>query len=158
MKLTTLLFVLLALSVAAFGQNVQNLYAGGLSYGVGSSPALAGTGLYARLVADGSGTYAFGVIDALPATVHPFTVNTNVGTGIAQKIFSSGKVSFYVPTGAGISWNGSNTGWQWSTGGAAAIPLKGSWMVLPTVRVVKSSVSGGSGYQPIVGILVGWGK
>jgi hypothetical protein len=134
----------------------QNFYALGVSYNNGASPAVAGTGLYARLVTPT--TYAFGVYDALPATVKPFTVTSNFGGGIAQKIFSVGTVDFYIPTSAGISFSGSNTGWQWTTGVLAPIKVKGNFRICPTVRIIKSSVSGGTGYQPIGTILVGWGK
>ena len=154
------LSLLLACAVA-FGQTASlptNVYAGGISFNSAASPRIAGTGLYARLVNDGSGTYAFTVFDALPATVHPFTVTSNVGAGVAQKLFSIGKVPIFVPLAAGISWNGSNTGWQWNGGAMASIRIKNSWHIYPNVRVLKSSVSGGSGYQPIVGLLIGFQK
>jgi hypothetical protein len=137
--------------------DVTNLYGAGLSYNVGGSPALAGTGLYARKLTD-SNLYAFTAIDALPNTLKPFTVTTNIGAGVAQKVVTIGKVPVYIPTAAGISFNGTNTGWQWNTGALAAIKLKGNYFLLPTVRLVKSSVSNGSGYQPIVGVLFGWGQ
>lgn len=136
---------------------IQNFYAAGASYSVNATPAVAGTALYAHLVAD-TGTYAFTAIDALPNTLQPFTVSTNVGVGIAQKVFTLGKVPIYVPTAAGISFNGSNTGWQWSGGAAATIRLKGQYFLMPTVRFLKSSVSNGTGYQPIIGLLFGWGQ
>jgi hypothetical protein len=142
---------------AADPNNLQNLYAGGLSYSVNASPGIAGTGLYAHLVA-GSGTYAFTAVDALPNTLKPFTVTTNIGAGIAQKVTSFGGIGVYVPTALGVSWSGTNTGWQWNGGAAAVIPLKNSYYLMPTVRFLKSSVSGGTGYQPILGVLFGWGK
>lgn len=149
--------VLLCLSSVPSLAQETNIYAAGVSFNSGASPAVAGTALYARQVSS-SGTYVFTVVDALPATVNPFTVTTNVSGGIAQKLFSIGSIPIYVPTSAGVSWNGTNTGWAWSTGGLASIKIKGNWRAFPNVRVVKSSVSGGSGYQPIVGILFGWGK
>ena len=36
-------------------------------------PAIAGTGLYARLLSADTGTYAFTVVDAVPASVFPET-------------------------------------------------------------------------------------
>ena len=114
--------------------------------------------MYARLISDGSGTYAFTVVDALPASLKPFTVTTNIGAGIAQKVVTLGSVPIFIPTSAGISYNGTNTGWAWSTGAIASIKIKGNWRVFPNVRIVKSSVSAGSGYQPIVGVLFGWGN
>jgi len=157
-----LLFVLV-LCVAVFAQQtqpLQNLYAAGVSWNQAGSPAVAGTALFAHLVNDGSGTYAFGVYDALPQNVHPFTVTSNVGMGVAQQLFKIGNTPVFVPTSAGISFTGSNTGWAWSTGVGVPIKLKAgsSWYAMPTVRVIKSSVAGGTGYQPVVSVLFGWGK
>jgi hypothetical protein len=160
MKKLVLFAVFVCLFVSlSFGQDAlpANVYAGGISYNVGASPAIAGTGLYAHLIAD-SGTYAFTVVDALPISVKPFTVSTNFGVGIAQKLFTIAKVPVFVPTSAGISYTGNNTGWQWSTGALASIKVKGNWRVMPNVRIVKSSVSNGAGYTPIAGILFGWGQ
>lgn len=152
------LFSLFSLFSGAQASPVKNLYAAGVSFNNSGSPAIAGSALYARSLSDTSGTYAFTIVDALPASVHPFTVTSSFGGGIAQRVFSIGKVPVFVPTSAGISYNGSNTGWAWSTGALASIRVKNNWRILPTVRIVKSSVSGGSGYQPIVGLFFGWGQ
>lgn len=135
---------------------ITNLYAAGASYSVNASPSVAGTALYAHQLADN--TYAFTAVDALPETVKPFTVTTNVGVGIAQKITTFHGVDVFVPTAAGVEWTGTNTGWQWNGGVLAAIKLKGSYYLMPSVRFLKGSVSGGTGYQPIVGVLFGWGS
>jgi hypothetical protein len=140
--------------------NVQNLYAAGVSYNTGASPAIAGTGLYAHnlgLTDSDPGLYAFTAIDALPNTLKPFTVSTNIGVGIAQQVAKLGSIPIYMPTAAGISFNGTNTGWQWNGGVLASITIKDGFYLMPSVRFLKSSV-GGSGYQPIVGVLIGWGK
>lgn len=166
MKRVILAIALVCLAAVSFAQTTtppdnplpQNVYAGGVSYNSGASPAIAGTALYARLVNDGSGTYAFTVVDALPVSVKPFTVNTNIGLGIAQKIVTIGKVAVFVPTSAGISWSGGNTGWNWSGGALASVPVKGNWYAMPNVRFVKSSVSSGAGYQLIGGAMISWGK
>jgi hypothetical protein len=160
MKILALLAVFLALPLFAQTTPPANIYAAGASYNNSGTPAVDGTALYAHLVNDGSGTYVFTIVDALPQSVKPLTVTTNVGAGIAQKIFSAGPISVYVPTSAGISWTGSNTGWAWTTGGMATIPIKSGsgWFVGPNVRVLKSSVAGGTGYQLIGGVMVGWGK
>lgn len=136
---------------------IQQFYAAGVSYSVNAQPAVAGTALYAHVLND-SGTYAFTAIDAMPATLKPFTVTSNVGIGVAQKVVTVGKVPIYMPTSAGVSWTGVNTGWQWNGGAVAVIPLKNGYFVMPTVRFLKSSVSSGSGYQPVVGMLFGWGR
>lgn len=135
---------------------VANIYAAGASYNVGATPAIAGTGLYAHALIPSTGTYAFTVVDVLPTTVKPLTVNTDFSAGIAQKLFSINNVPFYVPTAAGISFNGKDTGWDWNTGILASVHLKGNFYLLPNVRVVKSSVTNGTGYQPIVGVLFSW--
>ena len=135
-----------------------NVYGFGVSFNQSGTPRVAGTGLYARLISSSSGTYAFTVLDALPTSTKPFSVTTNVGAGIAQKLFSIGKVPIFAPTSAGISFTGSNTGWNWSTGALADIKVKGNWRVMPNVRLLKSSVNNGTGYQPIVGVLFGWGQ
>lgn len=160
-SIVCLLLVVCALGVSAIAQTPSlptNIYAGGISFNSSASPRIAGTGLYARLISDGSGTYAFTVVDALPASIKPFTVTSNFGVGIAQKIVTIGKVPIFVPTTAGVSFTGSNTGWAWSTGGMASIRIKNNWRIFPNVRILKSSVSGGSGYQPVVGVLFGWGQ
>ena len=166
MKTLALTLCLFALAGIALAQDptptpvpatgFSNIYAGGVSYNPGASPAIAGTGLYARQLI--GGTYAFTVVDALPITIQPFTVNTNVGIGLAQRVATIGGIPIYVPTSAGISFNGANTGWSWSTGGLAWIRVKGNWAVAPHVRLLKSSVSNNAGYGVIVGVLVGWGK
>jgi hypothetical protein len=140
--------------------NPANIYAAGMSYNNSGTPAIAGTGLYAHLIADGSGTYAFTVFDAIPTSLKPFTVTSNVGAGIAQKVFSIGSVPIFIPTSAGISWQGSNTGWQWSTGALASFSVNKSktFKIMPNIRIAKSSVSNGTGYQPVIGILFAYGK
>ena len=145
---------------SAAATDVQNLYAAGVSYNVGGTPAIAGTALYAHAIAD-TGTYAFTAVDALPNTVKPFTVSTNLGAGVAQKVATLAGIPIYVPTAVGISWSGQNTGWQWNAGALASIHLKGKCAqcyIMPSVRFLKSSVSGGTGYQPIIGVLFGWGQ
>jgi hypothetical protein len=137
--------------------SLQNIYAAGASYSIGGSPAVAGTVLYAHLVAN-TGTYAFTAIDAVPNTLKPFTVSSNFGVGIGQKVATLSGVGIYMPTAAGISFNGTNTGWQWNGGVLASIHVKGNYYVMPSARFLKSSVSNGSGYQPILGVLVAWGQ
>lgn len=153
-----LLSVFLALPMAAQTTQVQNIYAAGLSYNNVGTPSLAGTALYAHALTDGSGTYAFTVYDALPTSYKPFVVTSNVSVGIAQKVFSVGSVPVFIPTSAGVSFTGTNTGWAWSTGAMIPVKIKGNWSLMPNVRVVKSSVSNGTGYQAILGLMVAFGK
>lgn len=160
-----MLLVALLIGASAHAQAVSNLYMAGASYSAGAQTApVAGSALYAHAITTGTtGMYAFTAIDAVPNTLHPFTVTSNIGVGVAEKLFTVDGISIFVPTSAGISWSGTNTGWQWSAGAGAPIKLKttadgGAFYIMPTVRVLKSSVSNGTGYQPIIGILFGWGK
>lgn len=157
-RLAMAVIVLLSATLCLAQTAPTNVYAAGVSYNNAGSPSVAGTGLYARAISLDTGTYAFTVVDALPTNVHPFTVTTNFGGGIAQRVVTIGKVPIYIPSSAGVSYSGTNTGWAWSTGVLASIKIKNNWHIFPTVRVAKSSVSNGTGYQPIVGVLFGWGK
>jgi hypothetical protein len=159
--IAAIVFPVAALAQSATLPNAPlNFYAGGVSYSVNGSPAVAGTALYAHNLdpKQSLSTYAFTVIDALPASLKPFTVSTNTGVGVAQDLTKFGKATVWIPTAAGIAWSGTNTGWQWTGGVAVTIPVKTNWYVVPSVRFLKSSVSGGSGYQPIIGVMVGFGK
>jgi hypothetical protein len=152
MKNLLLLFVLV-FSLAAFGQSAQNIYAAGVSYNQGSSPQIAGTALWAHAVSD-SGTYAFTVVDILPLGYHPFVVTTNVGVGVAQKIVTIHGLDVFGSGSAGLSVNGINTGWAWTSGAIVSVPVKGGkYHLMPNVRVLKSSIGNGAGYQPILGVL-----
>ena len=155
-------------AVATPTPGFTNVYAGGVTYNPGVG--VAGTALYGRRLLDS--TFAFTVLDALhvqPTAPLPriagqpnpgFMIDTNVSIGVAQKVLTIGGVPIYVPTSAGISWSGNHTGWAWSTGGMAWIPVKkgSEWAIAPQVRLLKSSVSGGAGYGVMGGVLLGWGK
>jgi hypothetical protein len=142
----------LALPLAA--QQPANIYAAGISYSPAASPKIAGTALYARSISDSQ--YVFTIFDALPTTQPPYTVTTQVGGGIAQRVATIKGVPLYVPTSAGISWTGTNTGWAWTTGGMASIHIRDGWRIFPNVRVLKSSI--GTGYQWTAGVLFGRGQ
>lgn len=145
----------------------QNIYAAGVSANPGTKPTVAATVLYARQimatdeisgVVKPTGTFLFTVMDILPATKNPFTVTTNIGGGIAQKIVTLGKVPIYVPTAAGVSFNGSDVSWAWNTGAIASFRFKDKYFIMPTVRVSKSYINGDTQYHPIVGVLFGLGS
>jgi hypothetical protein len=154
-RISILLSLAAVLAVSAIAQDApSNIYAAGVSYNNAASPVVAGTALYAHKINE-ERTYAFTVIDALPSNARPFTVQTQLSGGIAQKVFSIGKIPIFAPTAAGVSFTGQNTGWAWSTGALASISYKGKYRIMPGVRVLKSSVGGG-GYQPIVSVLFGF--
>jgi hypothetical protein len=139
-----------------------NVYAAGVSYNNGNSTPVAGTALYARVASAENGTFAFTALDVLPTAYKPFTVSTNVSVGVAQKVWSLNGITFYMPTSAGVSITGSNTGWTWTGGILADYPIKRkgvatSYRVMPNVRFLKSSVSNGSDYQLIAGVMIGIG-
>lgn len=136
---------------------IDTLYAGGVTYNPGGSPQIAGNGLYAHSIT-GTSTYAFVDVDAMPVSVKPFRVTTNVGVGVAERIFTLGSVPVFAPTAAGVEWNGTNTGWQWNGGLMAAIRYKKTnYYFLPHVRFLKGSVTDGSGYQVMAGVDFGFG-
>ena len=161
LAIAAVLFAVLNIGAAVQAQDVANLYMAGASYSPQGQPSTAGTALYAHQV-NTSGTYAFTVIDAVPASVKPFTVSSNVGVGVAQRVATIAGADVFMPTAIGVSWTGTNVGWQWNTGIGVPFKFKSAkladWYVMPNVRMLKSSVSGGAGYQPIIGVLFGWGK
>jgi hypothetical protein len=140
-----------------------NLYSVGLAWNQSGTPEIAGSALYAKILSATSGTWAFTDVDFLPTSKKPFTVTTNINAGIAQKALSFYAVNFYVPTSAGVSFTGTNTGWAWTSGILADYTIKKdgkktSFHLQPNVRWLKSSVSGGSDYQFIFGTNFGWTK
>lgn len=170
MKKALALVLLLAGSMALAqdpAPPIQKIYAGGVSYSFNGSPHVGGTAIGAQLLTTtdattgkqtNTGTYAFMVTDALPTSIKPFNVVTNVGVGVAQKLLTIGKVNIFAPTNAGIAWKGSNTGWAYGYGVLASIHIKGHFYLFPTVRGVKSSISDGTGQQFIAGVHLGWGQ
>jgi hypothetical protein len=171
--LNVAILAILLVSLCAFGQATSsgdtalqgsaltsNFAAAGISYAPGATPAIAGTGLYARLVSSSSSTYSFTVMDAVPTSTRPFSVSTQTATGVAQKLLTATlfkkHIDVFATGAAGPSWTGSNTGWAWNAGGLASIPV-GKNYILPNVRVEKSSVNNHSDYQILGGLLYGWG-
>jgi hypothetical protein len=132
----------------------NNIYAVGMNYSVNSHPGLAGSLLYARLAVPSTDTWLFTNGDFVPNTLKPFTVTNNIGAGVAQKIFTLGNVPVFCVTGAGVSWTGTNTGFQFNGGCMATIKYKG-FLIMPSGRFLKSSVSNGTAYQPIIGGYIG---
>ncbi len=161
LRVPCLVFALLTLApVSVHAQQLKTLYAGGVSWSPGASPAFAGTVLAATQVSPDTapGTYGFTAIDILPSTMKPFTVSTNVALGMARKLFTVGNYTVYSPLAAGFSLTSTNAGWNWSTGGCADVPLKNGFGLMPCVRVLKSNVGNGSGYQLMPSVLLRWGK
>ncbi|MFC6645464.1 hypothetical protein ACFQBQ_07665 [Granulicella cerasi] len=143
-------------NVQPASQDVAKLYAVGGSYSPGASPAFAGTAMVAIKIPNTS-TYGVTIYDALPTSVKPFKITTNIGAGVAQKLTTIAGYDVFGTTSAGLTYTSTNTGWNATFGGAVMIPIKtlkdGSKLYLmPEGRGMKSSVSDGSGVQVIVGV------
>lgn len=159
------LVLALYLATVGWGQANTNILSLGVSYTPSSSPTTAVSGLYAHQVQGGqSDTWAFTLVDAIPTvnkTITPgLQFQTDTTVGVAQRVATVGRLGIYIPMAAGFSWTGSNMGWSWTSGGMAVIPVsynKVHGLVMPSVRYLKSSVSNGSGYQLIAGVMFGWG-
>ena len=161
-----LIALFLLVAVLGFGQTATadptNLYSFGMSWNQSASATVAqqfaGTAMYARKQTE-AGTYAFTALDIVPTAVNPITVTNQTSVGIAQRVLTVGGWKIYGTAAAGPSWTGSNSGWAWLAGGMASrsIGSKG-WRIMPNIRTIKSSVSNGSGYQLIIGVMVGFGN
>jgi hypothetical protein len=164
--------LVIAATIGGAQTPVTNLYAAGASYNNAATPSIAGTALYARpitstdtatKIVSNTGTWLFTVIDILPISEKPFTVSTNIGAGISQKVMTFNSVNFFMPTSAGVSITGTNTGWSWTSGILADYNFKKNgvatkYHIMPNVRFLKSSVSNGSNYQLIGGVMFGFGS
>lgn len=128
--------------------------AAGLSVNPRASSAIAGTGLFARHLSRDA--FAFTTLDALPDKRGG--IETNFSVGVAEKVFEFRSIPVFVPAEIGLSYEGSHEGWDWSTGVLLAVKAGKHLYVFPTVRVEKSNVSEGTGVQPIIGVLFGWGQ
>ena len=152
-----LLVGLLGAAMVVLGQGLpKNVYSAGTSYNPAGSPKVSVTALQARLVQE-QGTYMFAAMDILPVPGKPGLVTSQLSVGLAARLLKIKDISIFAPTSAGVSTNGDNMGWAWTTGWLLDIPF-GKFRVQPIARVVKSSVSGGAGHQLITGVLIGWGE
>lgn len=138
-------------------ENDHEIWALGLSIAPQSSPAIAGTAMWAKELGN-SQHFAFAVADVLPTTKRPFLIENNFGIGIAEKAFHIRRVAFFVPLSLDVSDSGRAVGWAWSAGGMASLPWREHWHLLPNLRVVHSDVSNNSGAQLILGLMIGWEK
>ena len=162
MKLKLISLLLLA-AICAVAQTDNpgdplNIWGVGVSWNQSASASasqqFAGTALYAR-EQNTVGTYAFGVLDAVPTSYQPFTTCTNLGVGLGQKLVAVGSWTIYATAAAGPSWSGANTGWNWTGGAIATHAIKGKWWAGVNARTIRSSVNQNSGQQYIFGLLVG---
>ena len=147
---TILVTLLLAVSCFAQSADPSSIYAAGISSNPSASPAVGGFGMYAKEVT--GGTYAVTLLDIAPLSAKPFTVATQLSAGVAQKLFTVKSLPVYALAAAGGSFQGTNSGFAWTGGGATVAYIKGHKVMLG-LRFIKSAVSNGSGYQvnPAVG-------
>lgn len=139
--------------------SLQNLYTVGVNASPGAGTPVDGSFMWAHNLNDSTGTFGFTLVDIVPATLKPFTVVTNTSLGVAQKLATIAGKEIYGTAGAGLSMSGTATGYNYNFG--AALPLRykqTNWYIVPVVRVLKTNVPNGNGYQPIFGLHFGWGQ
>lgn len=164
-KLPVVLLAMLALSVAAsaqteapaatVSQSIANIYLAGVSANPSADQKISGTTIWGHAVT-GSGTFAYTVADFLPGDNH--TVTTNIATGVAQKLATIDGHDVFGTGAIGPSFSSNAVGYSWNSGVLVPLQVKPHWFVAPTLRFLKSSVSGGAGYQVIAGVTAGWGQ
>lgn len=166
--------VLMFTAALALGQttavstaHLTDLYGAGGAYSPNATPVGSAIAFEAHKL-NASGTWSFTEFLAVPqlpsktaaGTPTPFTMSSNVGTGVAQKFADFGAIPIYTTGTAGISWTGQDTSWQLNYGFMPVIPLKGKmagWYVLPFVQGMSGgSTIGGTRFE--VGFAMAWGR
>lgn len=138
---------------------LSNFYGGGLSYINGGNPALSGTLIYAHPASTSTGTYLVTIVDVIPVATKPFTVNTNIGAGVAQRVATIASHDIYGITSLSLSEDSTNVGYSFTAGGGMPFKLKTSnWYAMPILRVYKSSITGSQGFMPQLGVVFAWGE
>jgi hypothetical protein len=131
----------------------QDFVAAGVAWNQYAAPQISGNLLYARQISNG--TYSFTMIDVISKSIQPFTVATSISTGVGQHIRTIGRARVFLVTTVGIMAGGTDVGYSWTGGGAVAIGLGKGWNLVPSVRVLKGSLTD---FQYIGGLAIGWGK
>jgi hypothetical protein len=104
-----------------------------------------------------TGLYSFNLFDVVSKSSHPFTTAVIASTGLAQHVRDIGPVHLYLVGTIGVASGGTNTGWAWTSGGVAVIPLRGGFSLMPCIRVLNSGVlAQGQAPQFMVGLAIGW--
>ena len=157
MRKITILAAVLTLSLAALGQTVDpnalpnNIYAFGPTFNPNASPFVSGTMMYGRLMDGAKGTYAVGVVDAVPTTTAPVTVTTTASAGVAQLFLNNGKLKLFATTSAGLSYTSTNAGYGYALGGMATYDINAKYAIGFGGRLYKSNISN-SGDQPTLSV------
>jgi len=155
-KILLAVFVILCFSLPMMAQDAgyENFAALGGSFNQYADPSIAGNLLYAQRLGADDSTYNFNFVDIVSKQEDTFKVATSVTFGLAQKMLTFGRAKVYVTTGVGFLAGDENLGYSWTGGGAVAIPLGKGFQFVPNVRFLKSSLTD---FQPIFGLMLGWG-
>jgi hypothetical protein len=137
---------------------VGNLVAGGVAYNPAGSPQIGGTFLDAQRLTDS--TYAITVADVLPTSLQPLRTQTNITSGVAQKVKEVAGIPVYLMGSVGMSTTAVNTGWAWVPGVGVPLRLPGAagekgWFAIPNFRVVNANTADRA---YIISLMFGWGK
>jgi hypothetical protein len=106
-----------------------------------------------RLTATGR-QWSFSSFDVIPLPTNPYITMTSITTGVAQEIGHLGKLVVVLPVAAGITTNGTNTGWGWTSALLLSYPIS-HWRIMPNIRVNNTSVGQHSSPQMTFGIMIG---
>ena len=148
------------MSLPALAQTVperplpENFVAAGMAWNQYANPQVSGTLLYAKKAND-SGTYSFSMVDVISKSEGQFSTATSISTGFAQHVLDFGKVRVFAVTTVGVLAGGDNIGYSWTGGGCFTVGLGKGWSLMPSVRVLKSSLTD---FQPVIGVAIGFGK
>jgi hypothetical protein len=141
----------------------NNIFAAGPNWGQYASPQFTGSILEARLVSSGTNPiYSFTLIDLAPIKTKDsagktiFSFQTAVTTGVAPFSRQLGPGKLWIVGTIGGAAAATKAGLAWSTGGAYSFRIKGNWLGMLNLRVLKSTVS--SDYQGVIGMMIGYGN
>ena len=135
----------------ALDQNVVGL---GVSFNQMNKASVAGSAMYAHRLTTTGSQWSFSSFDVIPLPTNPYLALTSITTGVAQDLGHIGKLAIVLPLAAGVTSNGTNTGWGWTSALILSYPI-GRWRIMPNIRVNKTSVGQGAGPQMTFGLMIG---
>lgn len=136
----TILFVSILALVLVPSVKSQDFVAAGASYQQ-ASPNFTGWALYAKPITQ-TGLYSFSEYDVVPRTMKPFVLDSNVRTGLAQRVYQWDAAALHVCVDAGAATGGSSAGGSFGACGMASWKIgKTNWFVVGIVSGVKNSLS-----------------
>ena len=116
-----------------------------------SSPKVTGTLGYAKLIT--GNTYSFTTVDVNSAHTHPWSVQTSITTGIAQRLTTVSKFQIYTGGTFGVATTGSNVGGAYSGRVLIVRPIKGNWAGIAIMGVSGATISN---VRPVLGVGFGY--